>query len=120
MPYIKLSVAKKLSPEVEQRLTDGLGKALSTIPGKDPQWTMVEVNDGLKMYFGGEKQTDMIFADVRYVGRFTYQKKRHFTQTALREIHEITGTPLDKICLTVTEFDNWGAVGDFRDINFSD
>lgn len=33
MPYIKLSVAKKLSPEVEQRLTDGLGKALSTIPG---------------------------------------------------------------------------------------
>lgn len=120
MPYMKLSIAKKISPDVEQRLVEGLGRALSIIPGKDPQWTMVEVNDGLKMYFGGEKQADMVFADVRYVGRFSFQKKRSFTQAALTGIHEITGTPLDKICLTVTEFDGWGAVGDFRDVRFSD
>jgi hypothetical protein len=37
---------------------------------------MVEVNDGLKMYFGGEKQEDMVFVDVKYVSKFEYHKKR--------------------------------------------
>ncbi|NLN07806.1 MAG: hypothetical protein GX167_09330 [Firmicutes bacterium] len=56
MPYISLSIAKKINPDDEQKLIDGLGAALSIIPGKDPQWTIVEVNDGLRMYFGGKKQ----------------------------------------------------------------
>ncbi len=115
MPYIRLSITKKLEPEIEQKLINGLGEALSKIPGKDPRWTMVEVNDGLKMYFGGEKQEDMVFADVKYVSKFEYHKKREFTIAAFDAIHEILGTSKDHICLTITEFTNWGAVGDFRD-----
>ena len=115
MPFIRLSIAKIITDEMEQKLIDGLGEALSMIPGKDPQWTMVEVNDGLRLYFGGKKQEDMVFADVKYVGRQEFHKKRAFTRAACQAIHEILGTPIDRICLTITEFDNWGAVGDFRD-----
>ena len=115
MPFIRLSIAKIITDEMEQKLIDGLGEALSMIPGKDPQWTMVEVNDGLRLYFGGKKQEDMVFADVKYVGRQEFHKKRVFTRAACQAIHEILGTPIDRICLTITEFDNWGAVGDFRD-----
>lgn len=118
MPYIKLSVAKKVEADVEQKLVDALGIALSIMPGKDPQWTMVEVNDGLRMYFGGAKQDDMVFAEVKYVGIFDYHKKKEFTQAACKAISETLNTPIDKICLTITEFENWGAVGDFRDIYF--
>lgn len=118
MPYIKLSIAKKVEFDVEQKLVDALGAALSVLPDKDPQWTMVEVNDGLKMYFGGVKQDDMVFAEVKYVGNFNYHKKKEFTQAACKAISEILNTPIDKICLTITEFENWGAIGDFRDINF--
>jgi phenylpyruvate tautomerase PptA (4-oxalocrotonate tautomerase family) len=120
MPYLRLSISKKISPEDEQRLVDGLGAALSKIPGKDPQWTMVEVNDGLKMYFGGKKQDDMVFVDVKYAGRFQYRKKKEFTQEAFNVINAVLGTPKDKICLIITEYNNWGAVGDFRDIYYSD
>lgn len=120
MPYIKLSVTKKVEPETEQILVDRLGIALSTIPGKDPQWTMVEVNDGRRIYFGGKMQEDMVFAEVKYVGNFNYTKKREFTQKACKAINEVLGTPIDKICLTISEFENWGAVGDFRDIYYSD
>ncbi|NLM51825.1 MAG: hypothetical protein GX197_03245 [Firmicutes bacterium] len=120
MPYIRLSVAKKIHPDDEQKLVDGLGVALSKIPGKEPQWTMVEVSDGLKMYFGGKRQDDMVFADVKYVGRFPYQKKKEFTREAFNVINAILGTPKDKICLTITEYDNWGAVGDFHDQYYSD
>jgi len=120
MPYIRLSIAKKIHPADEQKLIDGLGAALSIIPGKDPQWTMVEVNDGLRMYFGGKKQEDMVFVDVKYVGKFQHQKKKEFTQEAFKVINAILGTPKDKICLVINEYTNWGAVGDFRDIYYSD
>ena len=120
MPYITLSVSKKIEHEIEQALIDGLGIALSKIPGKEPQWTMVEVNDGLRMYFGGARQDDMVFADVKYVGKMEYHKKKDFTQAAFKAINEILGTPIDKICLTISEFDNWGAVGDFRDQYYAD
>ena len=120
MPYIRLSITKKLEPDIEQRLVDGLGEALSKIPGKDPPWTMVEVNDGLKMYFGGVKQDDMVFVDVKYVAKYEFHKKRAFTVAAFDTIHDILGTEKDHICLTITEFTNWGAVGDFRDIYYSE
>lgn len=120
MPFIKLSVAKKISEEKEQTIVDCLGKALSVVPGKDPQWTMVEVNDGQKLYFGGKKQEDMVFADVKYVGRQEFHKKREFTREACQMIHEVLGTPIDRICVTITEYDNWGAVGEFRDIYYVD
>jgi len=120
MPYIRLSTTKKIEPDTEQKLIDALGVALSAIPGKDPQWTMVEVSDGLRIYFGGEKQSDMVFADVSYVGKFSYNKKKEFTVAALESIHEVLGTPIDKICLKISEFTNWGAVGGFRDIYFEE
>ncbi len=120
MPFIRISIAKKITEEMEQKLIDGLGKALSVIPGKEPQWTMVEVNDGQKLYFGGKKQEEMVFADVKYVSRQEFHKKREFTRAACQMIHEILGTPIDRICLTITEFDNWGAVGDFRDQYYID
>jgi phenylpyruvate tautomerase PptA (4-oxalocrotonate tautomerase family) len=120
MPYIRLSITRKLEEDIEQKLVDGIGEALSKIPGKDPCWTMVEVSDGLKMYFGGIKQTDMVFADIKYVGKFEYHKKKEFTAAAFDAIHEILGTSKDRICLTITEFTNWGAVGDFRDVYYSE
>ena len=120
MPFIKLSIAKRISEEMEQAVIDGLAEALSVIPGKDPQWTMVEVNDGLRLYFGGKRQEDMVFGDVKYVGKQEFHKKRVFTQRACQVIHEILGTPIDRICLTITEYDNWGAVGDFRDQYYVD
>lgn len=120
MPYLRVSVAKKISPDAEQILVDGLGAALSKIPGKEPQWTMVEVNDGLRLYFGGERQDDMVFVDVKYVGRFPYQKKKEFTREAFNVINAVLGTPKDKICLVINEYENWGAVGDFRDIYYTE
>ena len=120
MPFIRLSTTKKIESDTEKKLIDALGLALGKIPGKDPQWTMVEVNDGMRMYFGGEKQSDMVFADVKYVGKFSFHKKKEFTVAALESIHEVLGTPIDRICLTISEFENWGAVGGFRDIYFDE
>ena len=118
MPFIRVSSAKPIPAEAEQALIDALGQALSAVPGKDPQWTMVELNSPRPMYFGGQKQADMVFLDTKYVGHFPFPQKRAYVQAACKAVHEILGTPTDRICVTVSEFENWGALGDFRDINF--
>ena len=120
MPFIRLSSAKKVPPEAEQALIDALGLALSSIPGKDPQWTMVELSDARPMYFGGEKQDDMVFLDTKYVGHFTFAQKRAYVRAACRSVHEVLGTPMDRICVTISEHDSWGALGDYRDIYFAE
>ena len=118
MPFIRVSSAKQVPPEAEQQLIDALGSALSSIPGKEPQWTMVELSDGRPMYFGGAKQEDMVFLDTKYVGHFTFGQKRAYVQKACQAVHAVLGTPMDRVCVTISEFDSWGALGDFRDIYF--
>ncbi|NLV51498.1 MAG: hypothetical protein GXY20_12500 [Clostridiales bacterium] len=120
MPYITVNTAKKIEPDAEQKLVDAIGVSLSSIPGKDVQWTMVAVNNAVNMYFGGKKQDDMVFLDVKYVGKQEYHRKKEFTRSALAAVHEILGTPMDRICLTISEFNNWGALGDFRDLYYGD
>lgn len=120
MPYIRLSVTQKLTQEKQQELVDGLGEAMSKIPGKDGRLLIVDVEDGRTIYFGGVKQDDMVFADVHYYSKFEYHKKRDFTVAAFDAVNRIIGTQKDKMCLTITEHTNWGAVGDFRDEYYSD
>ena len=115
MPYIRLSVTQKLTPEKQKELVDGLGEAMSKIPGKDPSLLIVDVEDGKTMFFGGVKQEDMVFADVKYYSNFGYHKKKEFTVAAFDAIHSILGTSKDKMCLTITEYNNWGALGGYRD-----
>lgn len=118
MPFIRVSSAKPVPAEAEQALIDALGAALSAVPGKDPQWTMVELDAPRPMYFGGQKQADMVFLDTKYVGHFPFPRKRAYVRAACKAVHEILGTPTDRVCVTVSEYENWGALGDFRDINF--
>ena len=120
MPYIRLSVTQKLTPGKEKELVDGLGEAMSKIPGKDGRMLIVDVEDGRTIYFGGEKQEDMVFADVRYFSNYEYHKKKEFTVAMFDAVNRIIGTRKDRMCLTITEFNNWGAVGDFRDEYYSD
>ena len=39
---------------------------------------------------------------------------------ACKAVHEVLGTPIDRICVTISEHENWGALGDFRDIYFAE
>ena len=120
MPYIRLSVTQSLSQEKQQELVDGLGEAMSKIPGKDGRLLIVDVEDGRTIYFGGVKQDDMVFADVKYYSNFEYHKKKDFTVAFFNAVNRIIGTAKDKMCLTITEYNSWGAVGDFRDEYYSD
>jgi len=120
MPYIRLSVTQKLTAEEQQALVDGLGEAMCKIPGKDEKLLIVDVEDNRNIFFGGVKQENMAWADVRYYSKYEYHRKKEFTVAVFEAISMVLGTAKDKMCLTITEFENWGALGDFRDEYYSE
>lgn len=120
MPYIRLSISKKLTPGEQEELVNGLGTALSLIPGKDGRGLIVDMEDGKTLFVGGKKQENMVFADVRYYSNFSYQIKKDFTVAVFDAINKTLGTPKDRMFLTITEYNNWGGFGDFRDEYYSD
>jgi len=120
MPYIRLSTTQKLSKEKQEELVNGLGEALSVIPGKDGRSLIVDIEDGKTMYAGGVKQDNIVFADVRYYSNFEYHIKKDFTVAAFRAINKALGTSEDKMFLTINEYNNWGGFGNFKDEYYTD
>ena len=120
MPYIRLSVTQKLTQEKQEELAKGLGEALSLIPGKDGRGLIVDFEDGKTMFAGGVKQENMVFADVRYYSNFEYHIKKNFTVAAFEAISKVLGTAKEQMFLTISEYNNWGGFGDFRDEYYSE
>ena len=115
MPYIRLSVTKKLTPEKRAELAAALGEALSVIPGKDGRYLVSDIEDGRNMFMGTELQEDMVFADVRYHGNYEYRYRSEFAAALSEAVHRVLGTGKDSIWLNITEFRSWGGHGNLKD-----
>ena len=115
MPYIRLSITKKLTEEQQSELVNGLGEAIAVIPGKDHTGLMVDMEDGKTMFMAGVKQENLVFADVRYYSNFTHQIKKDFTIAVFDVFTRVLGTEKEKMFLTINEYNNWGGFGGFID-----
>jgi hypothetical protein len=120
MPYIRVSATQKLTQEKQTELVNGLGEALRVIPGKDGRGLIVDLEDGKTMFVGGVKQENTVFADVRYYSNFEFHVKKQFTQAVFNVFQKVLNTTPDRAFLTITEFNNWGGFGDFKDEYYSD
>ncbi|MBQ8830579.1 MAG: hypothetical protein IJ017_03165 [Oscillospiraceae bacterium] len=115
MPYMKVSVAKKLTEEERQELSKGLGEALGLIPGKHPSFLIADIEDGRNFYLGGMRQENFAFIDVRYYSKFSFQVKERFTKACFEALNKVLGTAKEQMFLTISEFSTWGGFGDFVD-----
>ncbi len=115
MPYIRLSVTKKLTKEKRDELAAALGEALSVIPGKDGRYLVSDIEDGRNIYMGTEQQEDMVFADVRYHGQYEYGYRNAFAAALTDAVHRVLGTGRDSVWLNITEFRSWGGHGNLKD-----
>ena len=120
MPYIRLSIAQKLTPEKQEELSGAIGEALATIPGKDGRGLIVDMEDGKTMFVGGKKNENVVFIDVRYYSNFPYTIKSAFTTAVFEVVTRVIGTPKESAFLTITEYNGWGGFGNYKDEYYSD
>jgi phenylpyruvate tautomerase PptA (4-oxalocrotonate tautomerase family) len=120
MPYIKISLAQKLTPEKQEELVKGLGEALSVIPGKDGRMLIADVEDGKTLFMGGVRQEDFAFIDARYYLKYEYHIKKAFVKAVFDAVSRVCGTPYEKMSMNLNEYTDWGGFGDFRDEYYQD
>ncbi len=115
MPYMRVSLSRKLSEEQRQSLYEKLGEALRNIPGKEPPMLMAEIEDGRQFYAFGKKQENFAFVDARYFSRAEYHAKRDFAIAVMKAIQEVAGTKKECISMNIFELSTWAGFGDLND-----
>ena len=120
MPYMRVSLSKKLTEEQRQSLYEKLGEALRHIPGKEPFMLMAEIEDGRQFYAFGTKQENFAFVDARYFSRVEYHAKKDFAVAVMKAIEEVAGTKSTNISMNIFELSTWGGFGDLNDEFYKD
>ena len=120
MPYMRISLAEKLTEEKRVELVEELGIALEEIPGKKRNMLMAELCDGVPFYMGGVRKEKFCFVDVRWFGNFEYHLKSNFTKAAFAAIDKVLGIPYNAISMNITEVTTWGGFGNFNDMYYKD
>ena len=93
MPFMRVSLSRKLKEEEKQELYGKLSRALAIIPGKEAFMLIADIEDGKDIYCGGKKQENFCFVDARYYSKIEYHIKKAFAQAVMAAIGEVAGTP---------------------------
>jgi phenylpyruvate tautomerase PptA (4-oxalocrotonate tautomerase family) len=115
MPYFRVSVSKRLSPEEAEEITQGLGIALEQVPGKTRHMLILNLEDGQRITIGGTKLDNVVFADLHYCGKYTYAVKCNLTEAVFEVFAKTLDSKPEHMSLTITEHHNWGGFGNFHD-----
>lgn len=110
MPYIRMATSCALTLAQKDEFKAGLAEVIGLIPGKTEASLMVEVDDGLTMYFKGERR-DLAYLDAKFSGETDFEHKKQFTEAVCRLAQKVCELPPDSVYLTYSVFKEWGTKG---------
>ncbi len=115
MPYISIKTSVTLTMSQENQIVEELGKLITIIPGKAQERLMVRLEDNQLMYFQGN-QGDILMFDIKTFGKAPTEAKEQFAQESFKMLERITRVPLKNMFLNISETDNWGTNGNYKQI----
>ena len=68
MPFIDVRSSGPITPETERSLKETLGEKIALIPGKSESSLMLQFSDNCRLWFGGEQEGPIVFANVMLYG----------------------------------------------------
>lgn len=112
MPYINLEISKKIESRQKEELKDRLAEILLQEGEKPEEYFMFSLSENKEMWFGGRK-SEVIYIDLKYVGKFSLIQKEKITERACNACSKITGIMPENIYITFQEIagENWGNSG---------
>lgn len=110
MPFIHLSITRKLEADEKARLADGIAKLVSLIPGKPYEKTMVRIDDGCEIFRAGKK-ADCAFMQTQMKKPCDHEKAVEYTEKLYKLFEETLGLPAASVYFNIIETDYWGSRG---------
>ena len=100
MPYIEVKLAKQASRKQERILTEKLGEAITSVPGKTAAGLMVSISSDEHIYKGGEFLEYGAYVNVVF-------------KTGVTIIEEDLKIPKENVYTTFQYCDDFGVQGKF-------
>lgn len=114
MPYFGIHTSQKLSKDERTDLKAKIGEAIALIPNKREAVLMIEFQEAVDFYFGGDNSKDYAYVDLRCFQNAPYEANKAFTERVYGIFNEVLGLDGSQIYLTVTEYPNWGVRGTLK------
>lgn len=113
MPYISVTIGKKLEAAQKQKLASELCRLITIIPGKTGPDLITHICDGGAL-FSGDKAVPSAYIDLRVYTKTTEEAKKRFTHETCAYIAKEFDIPVKQQYLTIAEFENWGYGGEWH------
>lgn len=104
MPFIDVRANVPISQDQEEALKEGLGRAISLLPGKSEGSLMVQVADSCRLWFAGQKAPAAL-VNVMLYGTADPEACRRFSNEVIPFLEKELG--LDTVYLKFEEVPNW-------------
>ena len=112
MPYIEVKLAKQASRKQERILTEKLGEAITSVPGKTAAGLMVSISSDEHIYKGGEFLEYGAYVNVVFKTGVTRADCEKFNE-AIFTIMEDLKIPKEIVYTTFQYCDDFGVQGKF-------
>lgn len=109
MPFINVKTNKLLTKESMEKIKSEFGEAISIIPGKSEGWLMVEIEQGMNMWFKGSDDL-CAMADVSIYGNAGKKYLESLTEK-ICEIISNEGISQSRIYVKYSMIEDWGYNG---------
>ena len=106
MPYIEVKLAKQASRKQERILTEKLGEAITTVPGKTAAGLMVSISSDEHIYTGGD-------VHVVFKTGVTRTDCEKFNEAIFAIMEEDLKVPKENVYTTFQYCDDFGVQGRF-------
>lgn len=113
MPFVKITTSQELDGPQREALRQAVWGAITLIPQKFPETTMIQIEDRADITKGpgGEPA---LFCETRLFTRPAFELKKAYTERISAAFAEITAVRPEKMYTTILEIDEWGSNGGYK------
>jgi phenylpyruvate tautomerase PptA (4-oxalocrotonate tautomerase family) len=112
MPYIHVSMSKKITDAEKEKLMKEFGQEISILEGKSEKWLMVNISDGQSMCFQGDDKKPCAIIEASVYGAASADEYGKLTGVLTETVSETAEIPGDRIYVKYTETPYWGWNGE--------
>lgn len=105
MPFIDVKASCEISAGQELRLKEGLGQAITKIPGKNESRLMICFNGGQHMWYAGKNSGPTVMVHTAIYGTTTPDAVEAFGQAAVDLMREVLGA--ENVYLRMSQGTDW-------------
>jgi len=104
---IAITTTANIIPVLSDQLAEGLGQAISLIPGKSEAQLMLSFTGGTSMRFGGQVRS-AAFVEVSLFGHAPAQAYDDLTAAICQLLEEVLEIPPENVFIKYSETEHWG------------